>query len=52
MYDLAVQALASGGDGGHGGRRIMILAVVVILVAVVAGWIIYARRVRRNERQS
>lgn len=49
MYDLAVQALAS---GGHGGRRIMILVVVVVLVAVVAGWILYARRVRRNEGKS
>lgn len=49
MYYLAVQALAS---GGHGGRRIMILVVAVVLVAVVAGWILYARRVRRNERQS
>jgi uncharacterized iron-regulated membrane protein len=53
MYDfavrgLAVHELASGGHGGHGGTRIVLLALVVIIVALVVGWIIYARRSRRQ----
>ena len=50
MQELAAQALAS---GGHGGGRIMILVVLLlIIVALVAGWVLYARRIRRNQRQS
>jgi uncharacterized iron-regulated membrane protein len=45
MRDLAVQALAS---GGHGGGRIMILVVLLIIVALVVGWVLYARRNRRQ----
>jgi uncharacterized iron-regulated membrane protein len=46
MQDLAVQALAS---GGHGGGRIMILVVLLlIIVALVVGWVLYARRNRRQ----
>jgi len=45
---LAVHALASGGHGGHGGVRIILLVLVIIIVAVVIGWIIYARRTRRQ----
>lgn len=50
MRDLAVQALAS---GGHGGGRILILVVLLlIIVALAVGWVLYARRARRNQRQS
>jgi hypothetical protein len=49
MHDLAVQALAS---GAHDGRRVMILALVLIVAALIVGWIIYARRARRNRGQS
>ena len=45
MHDLAGQALAS---GGHGGARIMILLLLLIVVALVAGWVLYARRNRRQ----
>lgn len=45
MQDLAGQALAS---GGHGGGRIMILLVLLIIVALVVGWVLYARRNRRQ----
>jgi hypothetical protein len=45
MYDLAVQVFAS---GGHGQRRMDILIALVI----IAGWVLYARRVRRNRRES
>jgi uncharacterized iron-regulated membrane protein len=53
MYDFAVRgpavhALASGGHGGHGGVRVVVLVLVVIIVAVVVGWVIYARRTRRQ----
>ena len=49
MHDLAMQALAS---GGHGGGRIIILAfLLLIIVALTAGWIVYARRGRRNRGQ-
>ena len=42
MRDLAVRALASGG-------RIIILAfLLLIIVALTVGWIVYARRGRRN----
>jgi len=50
MRDLAVQALAS---GGHGGGRILILVVLLmIIVALAVGWVLYARRSRRERRQS
>jgi uncharacterized iron-regulated membrane protein len=50
MRDLAVQTLA---NGGHGGGRIMILVVLLlIIVALVVGWVLYARRTRRNQRQA
>ena len=49
MHDLAVQALASGRRGGH---RIALPVLVVIVAAVIVGWIIYARRARRNRGQS
>ena len=46
MRDLAVRALASGG-------RIIILAfLLLIIVALTVGWIVYARRGRRNRGQS
>lgn len=48
MHYLAVQALAS---GGHGGRRIMIWVLLIIIVAVVAGWVLYARRARASRKQ-
>lgn len=48
MYDVAVQALAS---GGHGGRRILILVLLIIVVAVIAGWVLYARRARTDRKQ-
>ena len=44
----AVHALASGGHGGHGGVRIILLVLVIVIVALVVGWIIYARRSRRQ----
>jgi hypothetical protein len=44
MHELGLRALAS---GGHGGHRIMILLLVVLIVAaLIAGWIIFARRNR------
>ena len=50
MRDLAVRALAS---GGHGGGRIIISAfLLLIIVALTVGWIVYARRSRRNRGQS
>ena len=50
MRDLAVRALAG---GGHGGGRIIILAfLLLIIVALTVGWIVYARRGRRNRVQS
>jgi hypothetical protein len=49
MHELAVQVLAS---GGHGGHRIVILVLALIVVAVIAGWIIYALRTRRNQGRS
>jgi membrane protein DedA with SNARE-associated domain len=49
MYDLAVQVFAS---GGHGQRRIDILIALVIIAVIIAGWVLYARRVRRNRRES
>jgi hypothetical protein len=48
MDDLATQALAS---GGHGGGRIIVLVLLLIIVALVAGWILYALRSRRNRRR-
>jgi hypothetical protein len=48
MYDLAVQALAS---GGRGGRRILIGVLLVIVVAVIAGWVLYARRARASRKK-
>ncbi len=49
MHDPAMQALAS---GGHGAGRIIILAfLLLIIVALTVGWIVYARRGRRNRGQ-
>lgn len=46
MRDLAVRPLAGGG-------RIIILAfLLLIIVALTLGWIVYARRGRRNRGQS
>ncbi len=53
MRDLAMQALASGGRGGGGGRiMILVLLLLLIIVALVTGWVRYARRSRRNQRQA
>ena len=49
MHDLAMQALAS---GGHGGRIIILAFLLLIIVALTVGWIVYARRSRRNRGQS
>ena len=50
MRDLAVRGLAG---GGHGGGRIIILAfLLLIIVALIVGWIVYARRGRRNRGRS
>jgi uncharacterized iron-regulated membrane protein len=49
MCDLAAGALAS---GGHGGGRIMMLVLLLVIVAGIVGWVLYARRARRNQRQS
>jgi uncharacterized iron-regulated membrane protein len=50
MRDLAMRALAS---GGHGGGRIMILVLLLLIIAaLVTGWVLYARRTRRDRRQS
>jgi uncharacterized iron-regulated membrane protein len=49
MFNLASGVLAS---GGHGGRRITVLVLLLVIVAIVAGWILYARRARRNRNRS
>jgi hypothetical protein len=49
MRDLAAPVLAS---GGHGDRRIAFLVLLVIIVALIVGWIIYARRARRDRGKS
>lgn len=46
MHDLAVQVLAS---GGHGGHRIVVGVLLVIVVALIVGWVVYARRARKNQ---
>ena len=48
MRDLASATLAAGRTHG---ARIAILALVVLVVILAAGWMIYAARRRRGERQ-
>jgi len=46
MDDLAVQALASGGRGS--GRIIILVVLLLIIVALAVGWVLSARRNRRQ----
>jgi hypothetical protein len=45
---LSAGVLARGGGGQHG-LRILILLLVIIVIAVIVGWIVYARRVKRRQ---